>query len=79
MANALEAPNECISLTRAAELSGRSSKTLSDQAIHGRLRTVKIGLNRRPTRRWLHAYLEQAQANAKARFRPLPEGYVPPE
>jgi hypothetical protein len=76
---ALEGTDEFILLRRAAELSGRSPKTLHEQAMQRRLRTVKLGYNRLTTRRWLHEYLMQAGAHAKERFRPIPEDYAPPE
>jgi hypothetical protein len=78
MAN-LEGLDEYISLARAAELSGRSMKTLHDRAALGQLHTVKIGQKRLTTRRWLHAYVMRTQASAKVRFRPLPEAYQAPE
>jgi hypothetical protein len=79
MVHALEAPDEYISLTRAAELSGRREKTLYDLAMTRRLRTVKMHRQHLTTRRWLHAYLLEARANTKGQFHPLPENYVPPE
>jgi hypothetical protein len=78
MAN-LEGPHEYLSLARAPELSGRSTKTLHDRAALGQLHTVNIGQKWLTTRRWVHAYVMRTQASAKVRFRPLPEGYQAPE
>ncbi len=75
----LEAPDVSISLTRAAELSGRKVETLRMQAVRGRLRSVRQGREHFTTRRWLHEYLQRTLANDGERFLAVPAGYQVPE
>jgi hypothetical protein len=74
----LEAPDACISLTRAAQLSGRKEETLRVRAMRGRLRTIKRGRDHLTTRRWLHEYL-MSRDDTNTHGPPLPADYVPPE
>ena len=77
----LERPDAYISLSRAADLSGQNPETMRVQAVRGRLRTVKTGAYYLTTRRWLHTYVQRAQANDHDgdRFLPLPADYQTPE
>ena len=66
-------------MRRASEISGVSVGTLRNQALAGKLRTVKPGHDQFTTRRWLHEYLLQASERDKGSRRPLPEDYQAPE
>ena len=74
----LEAPDQPISLVRAAELAGLSVNTLRHQAASGRLEVRRLGREQYTTRRLLHAYLT-ARESAFKQSAPLPEGYMAPE
>lgn len=53
------------SLAEAAREFGLSASTLRNQAVHGRLKAVKIGRNWSTTGEWLKAYLTSRKKNAK--------------
>lgn len=75
----LEAPDQWISLARAAVLAGLSPKTLRHQAVAGKLKTVQPARDLLTTRRWLHEYLLSRDDSRGAQPAPLPAGYVAPE
>jgi hypothetical protein len=75
----LEGPDEWITITRAARISGLAKSTLSHQAVAGKLQSRLSGHNRLTTRRWLHQYLMDASERDKGKRKPLPPGYVAPE
>jgi predicted HTH domain antitoxin len=74
----LEAPDDPISLTRAAELAGLSPNTIRAQVRKGRLQILRYGHERLTTRRLLHQYLTE-RTDAFKQAAALPEGYVPPD
>ncbi len=73
-----EGPDDYIALAHAAELCGLSAGTLRNQALNGRLQTVKLAGNHVTTRRWLHAYLV-SRGDTNGRAAPLPADYRAPE
>jgi len=75
----LEDPDEYITLKRAARLSGLSTETLRVQANAGKLTTVKLGRDHLTNRRWLHQYLQAADAAQGGQRKPLPADYVIPD
>jgi hypothetical protein len=72
-------PDEWITITRAAEISGLAKSTLYHQAVAGKLQSFRTGRERITTRRWLHMYLMDASKRDKGQRKPLPTGYVAPE
>ena len=77
MADTLEAPDQPISLARAAALAGLSVNTLRHQAKKERLKVQRLGREQYTTRRWLHEYLV-GRESAFGQDAPLPEGYRVP-
>ena len=75
----MEAPDDLISLPRAAEIAGLSVHTVRAQARARRLQVRRVGHERLTTRRWLHEYLIRASENDRGTRAPLPEGYLPPD
>jgi hypothetical protein len=75
----MEGPEEWITITRAAEISGLAANTLDHQARSGKLRTIHPRYQRYTTRRWLHEYLVAASVHDKGGRKSLPEHYVVPE
>jgi hypothetical protein len=74
----LEGPDEWITITRAAEISGLAATTLAHQARAGKLRTVHPRYHRYTTRRLLHEYLLAASMRDKGARKPLPAHYTAP-
>ncbi len=74
----LEAPDEPISLVRAAELAGLSPNTIRAQVRKRRLQVFRYGHERLTTRRLLHQYLMERDDTFQQTV-PLPEGYQAPE
>lgn len=76
----LEAPDEYITLRRAAELCGVAFHTLRVQANRNHLRTAapKYARDRFTTRRWLHEYLTTRDSSRGGKARELPSWYVAP-
>jgi hypothetical protein len=75
----LEEPDELISLARAAALSGLHAGTLRNQAIAGKLKSLKVARDHLTTRRWLHDYLTARETARGGRPAALPADYVAPE
>ena len=75
----LEAPDQYISIARAAQLAGLSPVTLRIQVQRGKLHTVKLARDLLTTRRWLHDYLVNRDDSRGAQPLPLPPEYVAPE
>jgi hypothetical protein len=78
MVDELEAPDQPITLARAAELAGLTAGTMRVIADHGRIEVFRYGRERLTTRRMLHRYL-MAREGHQGRRKPLPTGYVAPE
>jgi hypothetical protein len=78
MVDQLEAPDQPITLARAAQLSGLSHKTLQVVADNGKIEVFRYGRERLTTRRMLHRYLLSRLEHGGPR-KPLPEDYVAPE
>lgn len=74
----LEAPDDPISLARAAEIAGLSPNTIRAQVRNGRLQVVRYGHERLTTRNFLHKYLTERAAAFK-QASALPADYVAPE
>ena len=75
----VEAPDEWITLQRAAEISGVSVGTLRIQARAGKLAAKRIAYTWFTTRRDLHTYLVEASKRDKGARLPLPPNYLAPE
>ena len=75
----LEGPDEYIALARAGQLAGVAPGTLRNQALAGKLRTVKLAHDLLTTRRWLHEYLESRDDSRGAKPAPLPADYQAPD
>jgi len=71
-----EAPDDQISLKRAAEIAGLSHVTLRDAAREGRLDAIRPARDWFTTRRNLHRYLAGRKRGVVA---PLPVDYKTPE
>jgi hypothetical protein len=78
MVDQLEAPDQPITLARAAQIAGLSPKTLSVVADNGKIEIFRYGHERLTTRRMLHRYLLSRLEHGGPR-KPLPPDYVPPE
>ena len=75
----LEAPDQPITLQRAADLAGLNIGTLREQARRGKLGIVRFGHERLTTRRLLHEYLTHRDDRRGGQPLPLPAEYVAPE
>jgi hypothetical protein len=71
----LEGPDRLITIARAAEIAGRTPRTLRKAVKAGRLEARNLGPDWVTTRRHLHTYLMDRRRSAS---KPLPEGYQAP-
>lgn len=71
----LEAPDEPITLQRAAAISGLAPNTLRVAAQDGRLTASRIGRDWLTTRRQLHQYL---RGRSRGAIKPVPVDYPIP-
>jgi hypothetical protein len=73
----LEAPDQWISLARAAEIAGLRPNTLRQAAVEGRLEAQQIARNWLTTRQQLHRYLAGRKSHG-FEAKPLPADYQTP-
>jgi hypothetical protein len=77
MVDQLEAPDQPITLVRAAQIAGLAPQTVRVVADNGKLEVFRYGRERLTTRRMLHRYLLSRLEHGGPR-KPLPPDYVAP-